>query len=104
SACPFARPGVRTAAAGSVLVMLTVLHACAACASRIVSSPRPPTGLADGFGPEEPYGWLRSLRGTLSLPIHPGVRWVPGFLITRSRSGTRRCRRRAPAAGFSDAE
>ncbi|GGO16847.1 hypothetical protein GCM10010116_34070 [Microbispora rosea subsp. aerata] len=33
----------------------------------------PPTGLADGFGQEVPYGRIWGL-----LPIHPGKKWVPG--------------------------
>jgi hypothetical protein len=61
--------------------MLTAeLHAVLACLPRTVSSPRPPTGLADGFGPEEPYGNRRPVLHP-QPPIHPRDPWVPGFLI-----------------------
>src|SRR5579872_3280758 len=54
------------------------------------SSPRPPTGLADGFGPEQPYGGPRSAGADRSLPIHPGE-VGPRLPGTRCRvPGTRR--------------
>jgi hypothetical protein len=56
------------------------LHAVLACLPRTVSSPSPPTGLADGFGPEEPYGNCRPVLHP-QPPIHPRDPWVPGFLI-----------------------
>jgi hypothetical protein len=70
-----------------------VIHACqAACASRSVSSPRPPTGLADGFGLEKPYGGpVWAIHGVAGPPIHPGD--LCGSPAPRSpgrRSGTRR--------------
>ena len=60
--------------------MNVVVRACyAACVSRTVSSPRPPTGLADGFGPEEPYG--EPCSGLLPRPADsPRGTWVPGSL------------------------
>jgi hypothetical protein len=55
------------------LTLNAVVHACyAACASRTVSSPRPPTGLADGFGPEKPYGELASESAATARRFTPG--------------------------------
>ena len=42
---------------------------------RSVSSPQPPAGLADGFGLEEPYGWLRTWRAS------PACRFTPGMCV-----------------------
>jgi len=56
-----------------------VIHACqAACVSRSVSSPRPPTGLADGFGLEKPYGGpARPCTASQARRFTPGIRVGP---------------------------
>src|SRR5579875_3042499 len=50
-----------------------------------------PTGLADGFGQEQPYGSVTALPPP-AVPIHPRRCWVPGSRrARRGREGTRPC-------------
>ena len=80
--------------------LTAVVHACyAACVSRTVSSPRPPTGLADGFGPEEPYGELGSMAAAPARRFTPGNCGSPAPRQLFEQSGTRRVAARCPAVG-----
>src|SRR5919107_1608061 len=95
-----ARRGARERLRGDAAQRTTVFRRCRVAKATVLPSSRPPTELADGFGPD---GALPACAARAHAGLTPGVRWVPG--PPRPRVGTSAVRRgRAEAPGSRGAE
>src|SRR5918997_1050161 len=95
-----ARRGARERPRGDAAQRTTVFRRCRVAKATVLPSSRPPTELADGFGPD---GALPACASPTQAGLTPEVRWVPG--PPRPREGRRRFGGgRAEALGSRGAE